>query len=233
MELSLQLLGLGLGLESAVDGKAFIDNELVYYAKVKNFPKFLAYLAANAEAIEHQTQHEHALASTLEGASANKARCRIRRSIMLPKNTVYDHQRFNPHTQGAQYVQEYKVRGARVAQGNRIKGNVSIPNPSSRDTFEALWDYCAGGQMKVRYTIPSGVDNTKFEYDIYLTKDGMYEWVKVDLEYQQALSSQPTLPDYFDQVILNQWGKRTDAEIAQIDKILGDVRLMPGDDWNK
>lgn len=126
---------------------------------------------------------------------------------------------------GVKFTQTYKL-------WDDEPGKDEIEYEIPQEVFEAHRALCSNGQIKTRYTIP--IDGTlglgpngkalAWQVDVFKDKQGVViPWVKVDLEVKEALDQIPKFPLEHTQAILHQRGERTEAEEAQVRKLLDEL----------
>ncbi len=187
---------LAFALEERADGAMMIENEIVYYARLK--PDFVFPQTGNVE-----RQEQWSIKIPLTDANAAQGDIRVR------KTDFFDHGDLGH----SEYVLTTKIR---QAEG----GVPETPIPSTADQFEHFKKLAESGMIKDRYTYDIPGTELKWEVDAFLKPGGGYHpWVKLDLEIPEdspADFAVPELPIEAEEWIKTQTGKRLPAEEAQV-----------------
>lgn len=183
-------------LEEIADGKAHVEQEHVFYARVPDFS-----VLEKAKSWEHHEQWEIKAPKTEKNAGS--ARLRVRMTIKPGQAPEYvlTTKTIDPHT----------------------KGNIEVSTPVTEDVFVQFKIASENGMVKDRYFFPANDgSNLVYEVDMYL-KDGAqpgskdyYEWCKIDLEVPNMQTALPPIPEGFIDIISAPFGKRTEAEEARV-----------------
>jgi hypothetical protein len=192
------MLRRALSLEEVSDGVAIAEIEHQIYGRLVNVADLL-----QAHSKEYQEQWQIKIPKT--DANADKGNIRIRMTI---PGVIGDGK--------AEYV--LTTKNSTEQEG----GMNEVPIPTTEDNFKQFKLLCEGGMVKDRYFFP--IPDTELEWHVdcfYLPGaaigSGKYhEWVKIDLEVQDITAPLPHLPVKLDNVIINQEGKRTAEEEAQV-----------------
>lgn len=146
----------------------------------------------------------------------NKSQENLKGGIIRVRKSVSD--------DGVQFTQTYKLFDSEP-------GRDEIEHEVAQEIFEAHRALCGKGQSKTRYSV--AIDGTDglgpggsglvWEIDVFRDSEGkVIPWVKVDLEVARELKEIPKFPFDHTHAILNQRGQRTEAEDAQVRKLLDD-----------
>ena len=182
---------LRLALEESSDGKANREIEYEYYGKLIDLSQL-----DKASSKEHHEQWEFKIPKTEN--NAGKGRIRVRKTIK------------NDGT--IEYVNTTKS----ILEKSNDRIELSIP--TTEDGFKQFRILSDTGMIKDRYMFP--VDDYVFEVDMFLKPDGTYhEYCKIDLEVKSKTENIPEIPIKLEDLIINQYGNRTNIEIKLLDKL--------------
>lgn len=121
---------------------------------------------------------------------------------------------------------EYTLCSKIMKDGELGKQEVEVPG--SKDFFEHLKKIATGGMRKTRYIF--NIPDSKFfwEVDVYYKADGTpEEWCKIDLEVDSEDYKIPAFPIQLTDLITNQYGKRTPAEVELIGDLMKTKFVLP------
>ena len=180
-----------LALEEIVTGRRRADKEYTFYGRLVD-PSQLE----QATSKEEQEQWSINVAKVPENGAAGQIRVR---------KTLKD-------GGDPEYTQVIKKKG----------DDTDIGVPVTAEFFEAVKELADFGMIKTRFIIPIEGSQNEWHIDLYPKPDGtgFYDWVKVDLELESFADDLPTMPVRLEEMIANQYGDRTEAEIARIESLM-------------
>lgn len=180
-----------MALEEIVTGRRRADKEYTFYGRLVD-PSQLE----QATSKEEQEQWSVNVAKVPENGAAGQIRVR---------QTIKDGGE-------PEYTQVVKKKG--------VDEDVGVP--ITKDFFEAIKELSDFGMVKTRFIIPIEGSPNEWHIDLYPKPDGsgFYDWVKVDLELESFADDLPTMPVRLEEMISNQYGDRTDAEVARIEALM-------------
>lgn len=179
--------------EERSDGKASVEDELTFYARLADPTKL-----PPTNDREMQEQWTIKIEHTDENAAKGDIRVR--------KTDFYD----DGDLGRTEYVLTTKVR----LDGQKAQ---EIPIPSTADQFEHFKTLAESGMHKVRHTYPIHGTDLKWEVDVFVNpKGGFFPWVKLDLEGVSLNDPLPEFPFEAEEWIKGQNGQRAPAEEAQV-----------------
>lgn len=177
-------------MEEVADGKAFIEKEFTFYARLPNQDELL-----KASSKEHQEQWELKVDKSEENAS--KGSLRVRKTVEDGKEPYY--------------VLTTKI----PVPGTDDK--IEVPVPTTIEQFEAFRYMSDRGMLKDRFFFPVDGSDLVWEVDMFIRPEGGYfEWCKIDLEVGDRGEQIPPFPIEFADIIMNQNGKRTPEEEQRV-----------------
>lgn len=112
------------------------------------------------------------------------------------------------------------------AKREGVKGKEEVEQEISEDTFNLLRETATSGFKKTRYFIP--VEGTDLTWEVDVFKDSVeqtHSWIKLDMEVPDPDTQLPDLPFPLSESILSQGDRKTDEEVAFLDKLWKD-------EWN-
>lgn len=183
-------------LQVSIEENGIAERELeyVFYGKVVDF----AELEKVAERSEYQEQYQ----------------------VMRKNGTI--RARMVRSDSGTTYVITTKSWTPGVA------GKSEAELEGTEDMFQHFKSIAESGMQKRRYFLKAGVQRTSdgdehpltWEVDVFYDLEGKRsDWCKIDLEVPQPLKELPTLPIELEEVITNQYGKRTRDEIEKLKQL--------------
>lgn len=106
------------------------------------------------------------------------------------------------------------------AKREGIKGSEEVESIISDPMFLLLKETAGSGFKKIRYFIPVGDSELKWEVDVFLDLSGQpSHWVKLDLEVTDEFTQVPSLPFKLEKLIVNQGKKKTDEELERVSQL--------------
>jgi hypothetical protein len=186
---------LGVALEEVSDGKAFREIEHTFYARLEDLEQL-----KKAASMEHQEQWEVKFPKT--DLNAGEGRIRIRKTVVDGKDP--------------EYVLTCKTS---IAKSN---DKIEVPIPTTEPMFQQFRMMSEKGMIKDRYHFPVSGTDLVWEVDMFYLPgaevgSGQYcEWCKIDLEVKDRDAALPPFPIEFAEMILGQYGERSEAEEAKV-----------------
>lgn len=104
-----------------------------------------------------------------------------------------------------------------------VQGKNETELEITQDMFEQFKGMAPQGMPKTRFVFPIEGTDYKWEVDVPMRADGtLSNYCKIDLEVKAELSELPAFPEalQLSEMILNQFGQRTEEEQATIDRIM-------------
>lgn len=198
------IYGLILSLEDNTDGISRIEKEYVYYCQLEDIDAFMQ---------EHDAkkvlQEQYELKIPLQEGSKLKGRLRVR---------AIDNKDF---------ILCVKANTVDTTHDGTIENELE----TTESMFDLFKQLTVSGLKKYRYTLPIPNTPLKWEVDVFVNEDNTVNpWVKVDLEIPSVYVGKPPSPnDYLPikEIILNQFGERTEEEEALITKIYDGYQYKP------